>query len=65
MQGESFQTPGVITLRRLVLSQDFLGGYQPALLVLLLFPAASAVAVRSAHPAGDPESPAADPASIA
>ena len=39
----------------LALAQDFLGGYEPALLVLLLFPLASAAAVWSAHPPVAPE----------
>ncbi len=41
----------------LALAQDFLGGYEPALLFLLLFPLASAVAVWSAHPPRIPTSP--------
>ena len=39
----------------LALAQDFLGRYEPALLVLLVFPLASAVAVWSAHPPREPE----------
>ena len=39
----------------LALAQDFLGGYRPALLLLLFFPVASAMAVWSAHPPGRPE----------
>jgi nitrate/nitrite transporter NarK len=38
----------------LALAQDFLGGYEPALRLLLLFPLASAAAVWSAHPPGTP-----------
>ncbi len=44
----------------LALSQDYLGRYEPALLGLLVFPLASAVAVWSAHPPRAPESPAAE-----
>ena len=49
----------------LALAQDFLGGYEPALLLLLLFPLASAVAVWSAHPPGAPEPPAGEAAPAA
>lgn len=42
----------------LALAQDFLGRYELALLGLLVFPLASAVAVWSAHPPREPESPA-------
>lgn len=44
----------------LALSQDYLGRYEPALLGLMVFPIASAVAVWSAHPPKAPESSTGD-----
>lgn len=38
----------------LALAKDYLGSYEPALLALLCFPLASAIAVWSAHPPGNP-----------